>query len=150
MTRTVLIATSPEPVGVSKTIADGFEISVDRVTYDGELGGRHVGYLFSAEVRSVTQAMQKRLESQLSAAGYTSHTTYLREKCQIHVYRKHYNYLWAALALSVAVLYQCTDVHKKPFERAIEQWINPAWRCIVFYFQEFSIPHAADEWRHIG
>tara|TARA_Y100000817_G_C16670364_1_gene461247 strand:+ start:89 stop:547 length:459 start_codon:yes stop_codon:yes gene_type:complete len=152
MTRTVLVSTSPEPEGVAKTIALGFNVPVDRVTYDGELGGEHAGYLFTAEIKggSVTQVMLQEIENLLSSAGYTSQTMFFRDNFRVHVHKKHNKYLWFAFALSVVALAQCIDVHKKPIERVVEQWLDPTWRFIAFYFQKLRLPNTADEWRHFG
>lgn len=152
MTRQVIVATSPEPNGVANAISRGFSVSQDSVTYDGELS-RLQGYLFTVKIRDtqvVTPQTIKVTESLLYSGGYTSVTVFEKGEFKVRVFKKHYKYAWVAVALTAIALYHLQDVHKKPFERVVEQWLNPAWRWIVFCLQNVRIPHAADEWRHIS
>lgn len=144
--------TSPEPPGVAQAISSGFDLPLDRVTYDGELGGVD-GYLFSVDVGSTATITPQAVESvrcRLSKRGYTSRTAFGKHRFTVQVFKKHYRYAWAALALTVLALYHLEDVRKKPFERVVEQWIDPAWRWLVLCLQNIRVPHSADEWRHIS
>lgn len=152
MVRQVIVATSPEPTGVAQAICRGFSVASDRVTYDGELTGSR-GYLFTVEVGDthvVTPQTINGVASLLSSRGYTSRTLFEKGEFKVQVFKKHYRYAWAALALTAIALYHLQDVHKKPFERVVEQWVDPAWRWLVLCLQGVRIPHSADEWRHIS
>lgn len=155
MVRETLVATSPEPTGVSKHIAGALGVCDGAVTYDGELSGNCSGYLFTVRVAdgsTITPRLLHALHLCLGKNGYTSRALFRSKQLQVQVFEKHYKYAWVALALALtaAVAYHLPDVHKKPFERVVEQWVDPTWRWLVFYVQELRIPHSADEWRNIG
>jgi len=150
MERKVFLSTSPEPEGVASVISKCFDVPADRVTYDGELEPCS-GFLFTVDVTDAdTDEVCRKLSGALGKMGFTTKTMFKSHRFRVEVFKKHYRYAYAALALTVLGFLHFQDVHKKSFERIAQQWIDSAWRYVVFHLQSIRIPDSFDEWRHIN
>lgn len=149
MGRKVFLPTSPEPEGVAATISRCFNVPHERVTYDGELSNL-AGYLFTVQASDAdTAAVSSSLKVNLGQMGFTTRIMFVGHEFKVQVFKKHYKYAYAAVALTIFALWHFKDVHKKSFERITEQWASSAWRFVVFHVQNIRIPHVFDEWRNI-
>ena len=132
MGRKVFLSTSPEPQGVASAISKCFDVPIERVTYDGELAPSS-GYLFTVDVSDADAvAVCSELQTQLGKMGFTTRTVVKSQQFKVQVFKKHYKYAYAAVALTALLCWHLQDVHKKSVERIAREFVDTAWRfsCI--------------------